>query len=457
MVKDKRIKIVTIGGGSSYTPELAEGFIKRYKDIPITEWWLVDIDEGKEKLDIVYNLIKRMIKKSGLDIKLFQTLDRREAIKDADFITTQLRVGRLEAREKDEYIPLKNGFVGQETNGAGGMFKALRTIPVILDIVKDVQELAKPTAWLINFTNPAGLVTEAVNKLTDYKRFIGVCNVPITNKMDVAGLLDTTIDHIQMDVAGLNHLSCFTKFYKDRVDYTDKIIELVSNPEVSKKFSMNNIAEIPWNTNFIKDLKAIPNPYYRYYYKTRDILEEYEELAKTMKVRATVVRELEKSLFEKYKDESLDVKPKELEERGGAYYSDVAAGIIKALYKNTNAEFAVNVRNDNKIKNLPADWVVEVTTKVGKKGALKVNRDIFLPEQIKGLVHLIKNYELGVVEAVKQKKLELAYLPLISNPLANDDEAGRTMFLELIKAHKKYLGYYTDLDVLLNEPVNKKK
>lgn len=161
-MKDK-IKIVTIGGGSSYTPELIEGFIKRYDELPVGEIQLVDIEAGKEKLEIVGALAKRMVKKAGVPIDIHLTLDRREALKDADFVTTQLRVGLLDARIKDERIPLTHGVIGQETNGAGGMFKAFRTIPVILDIDKDMAELC-PNAWLINFTNPAGMVTEALLK-----------------------------------------------------------------------------------------------------------------------------------------------------------------------------------------------------------------------------------------------------------------------------------------------------
>ena len=164
------IKIVTIGGGSSYTPELIEGFIKRHDELPVKELWLVDIEEGKEKLEIVSNLARRMVKKANIDMKIYSTLDRREALKDADFVTTQFRVGQLDARIKDERIPLSHGLIGQETNGAGGLFKALRTIPVVLDIIKDIKELCSD-AWLINFTNPAGIVSEAVFRYTNFKKY----------------------------------------------------------------------------------------------------------------------------------------------------------------------------------------------------------------------------------------------------------------------------------------------
>jgi 6-phospho-beta-glucosidase len=166
------LKIVTIGGGSSYTPELVEGFIKRYERLPVRELWLVDIPEGKEKLKIVGNLAKRMVAKAKIPMQIHLTLDRREALKDADFVTTQIRVGGLKARILDESIPLQFGVLGQETNGPGGLFKALRTIPVILDICQDIKELC-PDAWLINFTNPAGIVTEAVLRHADHKKVIG--------------------------------------------------------------------------------------------------------------------------------------------------------------------------------------------------------------------------------------------------------------------------------------------
>lgn len=191
----KGVKIVTIGGGSSYTPELVEGFIKRYVSLPVRELWLVDIPEGKEKLEIVGGLAKRMIKEAGLPIDVHLTLDRREALKNADFVITQLRVGLLEARAKDERIPLKYGVIGQETNGPGGLFKGLRTIPVILDIVKDMEELC-PNAWLINFTNPAGMVTEAVLRHSNWKKIVGLCNVPVGMKMGIADQLGVEPERI---------------------------------------------------------------------------------------------------------------------------------------------------------------------------------------------------------------------------------------------------------------------
>ncbi|MGO1238163.1 MAG: 6-phospho-beta-glucosidase, partial [Hafnia alvei] len=202
----KKLKVVTIGGGSSYTPELLEGFIKRYNELPITELWLVDVEAGKEKQDIIFDLCQRMVERAGVPIVMHKTLDRREAFVDADFVTTQLRVGQLKARELDERIPLSHGYLGQETNGAGGLFKGLRTIPVIFDIIKDVEEIC-PNAWVINFTNPAGMVTEAVFRHTKFKKFIGVCNIPVGMKMFIQDVLKLTPqDDLSIDLFGLNHM-----------------------------------------------------------------------------------------------------------------------------------------------------------------------------------------------------------------------------------------------------------
>ena len=212
----KGIKIVTIGGGSSYTPELIEGFIKRYSELQVREIWLVDIEEGKDKLDIVGSLAKRMVLKANLPIEIHLTLDRKLALKGADFVTTQFRVGQLDARVLDERIPGKHGMLGQETNGAGGLFKALRTVPVIFDIIEDIKKLC-PEAWLINFTNPVGVVTEAVFRYAEFERYIGVCNVPINMQNHFAEVLKVKSKDIIPYFAGLNHMSYVLGIYHKKV------------------------------------------------------------------------------------------------------------------------------------------------------------------------------------------------------------------------------------------------
>lgn len=304
------IKIVTIGGGSSYTPELVEGFITRYHELPIKELWLVDIEEGKEKLEIVGGLAKRMVEKANVPMKVFLTLDRREALKNADFVTTQLRVGLLDARIKDERIPLKYGMIGQETNGAGGLFKAFRTIQVMRDIVKDIQELC-PNAWLVNFTNPAGLVTEAILNYSGYKKVIGVCNVPVNMKISIAKLLNVPVEAVDIKIAGLNHMSYGLDVFVNGESRLSEVIELLADTKI--QMSMKNIVPLPWNPDFIRALGVIPSPYHRYYYKTKEILTAELSDYEKGRTRAEVVKELEEGLFEQYKNPNLNVKPPQLE------------------------------------------------------------------------------------------------------------------------------------------------
>ena len=209
----KGLKIVTIGGGSSYTPEIIEGFIQKKLEgkLPIEDLYLVDVEEGKEKLEIVGNLAKRMVEESGAGFNVHLTLDRRAALKDADFVTTQFRVGLLDARIRDERIPLKYDLIGQETNGAGGFMKAMRTIPVILDICKDIRELC-PDAWLVNFTNPSGIITETILKHGGVKA-IGLCNVPLGMQVKCAKLFDVDPSRVYVEFAGLNHFVFGRKVY----------------------------------------------------------------------------------------------------------------------------------------------------------------------------------------------------------------------------------------------------
>lgn len=429
----KGLKIVTIGGGSSYTPELVEGFIKRYKELPVKELWLVDIEEGKHKLEIVGNLAKRMVKKAGIDMEIHLTLDRREALKGADFVTTQLRVGLLEARIKDESIPLSHGVIGQETNGAGGLFKALRTVPVVLDIIKDVEELC-PNAWIINFTNPTGVITEAVFKYTDFKNYIGLCNVPIGMRNGIAKLFEVENERIQMDFAGLNHMVYGLNVALDGEDVTDEAIDKF----VHSKLTMQNIKAIEFNADFVKNLGLVPCPYHRYYYKTKEMLEEeLNEFAKG-KARGQVVKELEDQLFELYKDENLDIKPPQLEKRGGAYYSDAACNLISSIYNDKRDIQVVNTINNGAIRNFKDNQAVEVSSVITKNGPKPLSIG-YLPDAVDGLVSQIKSFEMLAAKAAVYGDYNAAYLALCINPLIPSDDLAKTILDEMMEAHKDYL------------------
>ncbi|MEE0966921.1 MAG: 6-phospho-beta-glucosidase [Bacilli bacterium] len=431
----KGIKVVTIGGGSSYTPELVEGFIKRYDELPVKELWLVDIEDGKEKLEIVGNLAKRMVKKAGIDMKVYLTLDRREALKDADFVTTQFRVGLLDAREKDELIPLKYGVIGQETNGPGGMFKALRTIPVIFDIIKDCEELC-PNAWIVSFTNPSGINAEAVFRHTGWKKFIGLCNGPVNMIKDIEKILEVKPEELDVKIAGLNHMIFAVDVKVNGVNQNKELIDRINN--IGTNESLKNIVDIPWSEEFITSFGYIGIGYLRYYLQKQQMLEHCQEDAVKGQCRAQVVKRVEKELFEKYKDENLDVKPKELEQRGGAYYSDAACNLISSLYNDKGDIQVVDTLNNGAITNLPDDVVVEVSCKITKDGPIPICVGD-LPLQCAGLVQQLKAFEILTTHVALSGNYNDALVAMTINPLVQSEITAKNILDDMLEAHKKYL------------------
>ncbi|WP_040213452.1 6-phospho-beta-glucosidase [Clostridium polynesiense] len=429
----KGLKIVTIGGGSSYTPELIEGFIKRYDELPVKDIYLVDVEEGKEKLEIVGNLAKRMVEKSGLDINIHLTLDRREAIKDADFVTTQFRVGQLDARIKDESLPLKYGVIGQETTGPGGFAKGLRTIPVILDICKDIEELC-PNAWLINFTNPSGMVTEAVAKYTKVKN-IGLCNVPIGMRSGAAKIMDVSLDRISMDYVGLNHLVWATNVYLDGKNITAEVVEKMAQ---GSSMSMKNISNYPWEPEFIRSLGMVPCGYLRYYYQMDKMVEEAISDSKEKGTRGVVVKKVEEELFELYKDKDLDIKPPQLEQRGGAHYSDAACSLISSIYNNKKDIQTVNTVNNGAISDLPDNVVIEANCVIDKYGAHPINIGHISPK-IRGLIHVVKSYEELAIEAAVHGDYHSALQALTVHPLVPSSAVAKKILDEILEQNKDYL------------------
>ncbi|KAB2493726.1 6-phospho-beta-glucosidase [Priestia endophytica] len=436
----KGLKIVTIGGGSSYTPELIEGFIKRYDELPIRELWLVDIDRGKEKLEIVGNLAKRMVKKAGVPIDIHLTLNRKEALKDADFVTTQFRVGLLDARKKDEEIPLKYNVIGQETNGPGGLLKGLRTIPVILEICRDIEELC-PNAWLINFTNPAGMVTEAILRHSSITKVVGLCNVPIGMKMKIAEMLGVEQSRVHVQFAGLNHMVFGLDVFLDGVSIKEKVLKEMGNPE--NAMTMKNIAGVAWDSDFLQALNAIPCGYHRYYYKTDEMLAEEIRASQEEGTRAEVVKELEKDLFELYKDENLSIKPPQLEKRGGAYYSDAACSLIHSIYTDKGDIQPVNTRNNGAIASIPYDSAVEVNCVITKDGPKPIAVGD-LPVHVRGLVSSIKSFEITAAEAAVSGDYKKALLAMTINPLVPSDTIAKKILDEMLEAHRENLPQFFD-------------
>ncbi len=428
----KGIKIVTIGGGSSYTPELVDGFIKRYDTLPVEELWFVDIPEGEEKLRIVAEFAKRMVKKAGVPMQIHTTLNRREALEGADFVTTQLRVGQLQARVKDERIPLKHGLLGQETNGAGGLFKGMRTIPVILDICKDIEEIC-PNAWLINFTNPVGMVLEGIHRYSNFKKIIGLCNVPYGMHKAVADKLERSMEEVKVTMGGLNHMVYVTKVEIDGKDITKEVVSNWGTGGVVK-----NIKAVIWDNDFVKELGVLPCSYHRYYYMAKEYLTEAIEKYEKHETRAELVEEVERELFELYKDPEMDEKPELLSQRGGAYYSDSACNLIHSIYNDKGDIQVVNTVNAGAIKNFKENEIVEVSCRITKEGPIPVPVGE-MPSAVNGLMQQIKSFEIAGSEAAVTGAYNKALLALMINPLVASQKEARAVLDELLEAHKEYL------------------
>jgi len=430
MSNKKALKIAVIGGGSSYTPEIVEGFIKRYDEMPIRELWLVDIEAGKHKLEIVGELAKRMVKQAGLPMEVHLTLDRREAIAGADFVTTQMRVGLLEARKRDEHIPISHGVIGQETTGPGGRFKALRTVPVILDICKDIEELA-PDAWLFNFTNPAGIVTEAVQKYSKVKT-VGLCNSPINFYKFLAKEYGVTERDVLPEFVGINHLHWVTAAY---VNGEDKLPELIGK---GREYTASNVTAFDWDADFLSSLGAIPTYYLRYFYMTDKMLEDMKASLEKNGTRADVVSRVEAELFELYKDVNLKEKPKQLEQRGGAYYSEAAVNLMYSLYTDRRDIQTLNVRNGNIIDFLPEDASIEVNCVVTAQGPIPIPLQN-VPAHVTGLLHAVKTYESLTIEAAISGDKGIALQALVHHPLVPSVSVAKTLLEEMLEANKEYL------------------
>lgn len=432
----KSLKITVVGGGSSYTPELINGFIKRKSELLVREIVLVDIEEGREKVTIVSKLAERMIKKANLDTKISVSFDRKEALKDSDFVVTQFRVGGLDARARDERFPLKYNVIGQETCGPGGFAKALRTIPVILDICKDIEDVC-PNAWLINFTNPSGMVTEAINKYTNVK-CLGLCNVPIHMKMTFADVLGVKPEDLFVEYVGLNHLVWAKSIWLDGKNITKDLINEMTDFE---SLSMKNIPAIAWDRNYLKAIGMIPSPYHRYYLMTADMVNEEKEAASEngKGTRAEVVKKVEKNLFEIYKDESIDTKPKELDKRGGAYYSDAAVSLISAIYNNKKEIHTVNILNNGVIKELPSNCVIETNAIIDNTGATPLTLKSPLAQEAIGLIYSVKSYEIPAIDAAVKGDREKALIALVNNPLIPSIDTAKKLLEELLEINKDYL------------------
>ena len=414
------VKVAVIGGGSTYTPELVEGFVTRGDRLSLDELALLDIDQ--ERLRIVGGLAERMMRRAGWTGRLVLTADADEAIEGSDFVIVQLRVGGQAARLLDETIPPKYGCIGQETTGPGGFAKALRTVPVVLELA-ELAATRAPKAWFVDFTNPTGLVTQAL--LDAGHRALGLCNVAINMQRRFATHFAVEPHRVQLEHVGLNHLSWERAIFVDGEDRLPALLDADIDVLVDE-------TDMPGG--LIRDLGAVPSYYLHYYYLIDRVLEEQRH----SKPRAQEVMEIEAGLLELYRDPHLDTKPSLLEERGGAYYSDAAAALIASLWAGTGDAQVVNVRNDGAIPNLPADAVVEVTATVDQEGAHPLPVQPLDPHML-GLVEHAKAYERLTASAALSGDRALALRALMTNPLVGDYERASPMLEEILLRGREHL------------------
>jgi 6-phospho-beta-glucosidase len=415
------VKVAVIGGGSTYTPELVEGFGLRRDVLPVEELVLHDIDQSR--LDVVGGLAERILHKLEFPGRLTLTTDRESAVEGADFVLVQLRVGGLRARLQDETIPPKFGCIGQETTGPGGFAKALRTVPVVLEIADDMARLGAPGAWLLDFTNPAGLVTQGL--IDQGHRAIGLCNIPIGFQREVAKQLGVEPSHVQLEHVGLNHLSWERRVVVDGVDRLPELIDGFSD-------QLGEDVDLPGD--LVRLLRAIPSYYLRYFYLTDEIVEKQ----RSERPRADEVMEIERGLLEMYSDPSLDVKPKLLEQRGGAFYSEAAAMLVESLHTDRGDVQVVNVRNDGAIPNMADDAVVEVACRIDASGATPLAVEPLAPEML-GLVEQVKAYERLTVAAAISGDRDLALKALMANPLTSQFRVAKPLLDALLDANRVHL------------------
>jgi 6-phospho-beta-glucosidase len=397
------MKIAVVGGGSTYTPELVSGLSRERDRIDVREVVLHDIDE--ERRDVVGGLAARMLGRQGYEGALEITDDLDRALDGADFVLIQIRVGGQEARLSDETLPLACGCIGQETTGAGGLGKALRTVPVVLEIAERVRERAADGAWIVDFTNPVGIVTRSL--LDHGHRAVGLCNVAITTQRTIARLLDVEPERVQIDQVGLNHLS-WVRFA--RVDGEDVL------PELLAAHADELAQEVGLRRGLIEELGVLPSYYLHYFYEHDKVLAEQLDGVP----RAATVAEIERGLLELYRDPNLTEKPALLEQRGGAYYSEAAIGLVGSLATGDGAVHVVDIRNGDTVAGMAADDVVEVPARVGSAGAHALPQPPVAPELL-GLMQHVAAYERLAAQAAVTGDLALVRKALLTHPLIAQD------------------------------------
>jgi 6-phospho-beta-glucosidase len=410
------MKLAVIGAGSTYTPELVSGLMRERERIAIDRLVLHDVDA--ERLLVVGAMAQRMLARQGYTGELELTGDLDVALDGANAVLLQIRVGGQAARLHDERTPALCGCIGQETTGAGGLAKAMRTVPIVLEIAQRVRELAADDAWIVDFTNPVGIVTRAL--LDEGHRAIGLCNVAINFQRQIAAHLGVSPDRVLVDQVGLNHLTWIRSVWLDGQDVL---------PDVLDRFGDDLATEIGLPRKLLDDLGAIPSYYLRYFYAERAVIEEQRH----EQPRAAVVAEIEQGLLDLYRDPSVDTKPELLEQRGGAFYSEAATQLLAALFADSGETLVVDTRNGDALSGLAADDVVELPARVDASGATPIPQRPLATELL-GLAQHVAAYERIAAQAARSGDNDLARLALMTNPLVREYALAGEMLGQLREA-----------------------
>ena len=425
------LKIAVVGGGSSYTPELINGFLDRIQEFPLSDLWLMDTSE--DRLGVVGGFAQRMVAAQGSPFQVHLTRDQRQAVRGARYVITQLRVGGMRARREDEYLGRRHGLIGQETTGVGGMAKALRTIPVVLEIARNMAVLA-PGALLVNFTNPAGLITEALARYAPDVPSVGVCNVPFNALVQALTLLEeqtgnpVSPDRAELLTLGLNHLSWHRGLEVNGEDRWPRVLAQYLD-------NLRRSAEPEWEPATIESLGMIPNYYLEYYYHTDRKLAAQADWPPS---RAEEVMAIEEDLLAAYAEPGRSKPPVELMQRGGAYYSTVATQLLNAHYNDLGETHILNVPHHGAVPGWPVEWVLEMPCRVGADGIKPIPAEP-LPPVCFGLLAQIKSYEILTAEAAIHGDTTAAYQALLAHPLGPHADCIEPVLEDLLAVHQAHL------------------
>ncbi len=434
------LNITILGGGSAYTPGLIEALMRLKERVPVDRLVLMDVD--KRKLDIVGALVQAMVSRKSPGTTVALTTDRRESLAGADFVLCQIRVGGLAARRLDERIPMKYGVIGQETTGPGGFAMALRTIPVMVDVARDMEELC-PDAWLINYTNPTGMVEGGIKARSNI-RVLSICDIPAAILYLVAHVQKLPVNSLRLDYVGLNHLGWVRRIFHGGTDILPRLLSMAKFlnaipqqliPSSIIGVSQKDVNEILKVLRLAKVLGVLPSPYLQYYYLTDEILKEQSRLSKT---RAEEVMEIEEELLSHYAAVSKGREVDLWKQRGGDWHADMMVSVLSAIANDTQEEFVVNVPNGNSVRGMDPGAIIEIPCKLGSQGATPLPLEQPEPWML-GLMQVVSQYERLTIEAALEGSQRKALLALITHPLVPSITTAERILNDYLKAHKEFL------------------